>query len=53
MMFGLALLIALIVLWRVRRARRSRVLAGLDAGKPAFHIEPPHRRQERASRGVL
>jgi hypothetical protein len=39
-----AVVAALFLLWRVRRARSKRVLAGLDGSKPVFQMEPPRRR---------
>lgn len=40
-------------LWTWWKMRRQRMLSGLLANKPTFHIEPPMRRQEKSSRGVL
>lgn len=36
--------VLLFVVWRVRRARRAAVLAGLSSVKPTFSVEPPRRR---------
>lgn len=43
MMF-LALVLLVVFLLAVRRARSKRTLAGLDANRPTFTVEPPARR---------
>jgi hypothetical protein len=37
------ILVPLVLWWLVRRARRVRMLAGLDANRPTFSIAPPVR----------
>ena len=43
-MIGFLLVVALVVFFFWRRARRARRLAGLTAAAPVFSVEPPHRR---------
>jgi hypothetical protein len=42
-----------IILWGKHRATRKARLAGLDADRPAFHIEPPGGRIRRSSKETL
>lgn len=46
-------LLVLFVLWRWRRGRRAGILAGRNADKPTYSIEPPTRGQVRACKDVL
>lgn len=39
----LVVLVTVFVIWRVRRGRRAAQLAGLQATKPTFSVEPPTR----------
>ncbi len=40
---ALVALVVLFVGWRLARRRRAGVLAGLDAEKPTFQVQPPSR----------
>lgn len=51
MIFGLVVVV--IGLWQVARRRRRSVLAGRVSARPTYMVEPPQRRQEKASRGRL
>lgn len=53
MIVTLLVLAVLFAVWRWRKRRRTGILAGRDALRPTYTIEPPMRRQVRASKEVL
>lgn len=50
---GLLVVLLLVGLWVWRRRRRAGVLAGRDAERPVYSVEPPGRRMGRLKDGRL
>lgn len=52
-MVAVFVLVGMVIAVVVWRGRRRRTLAGLNADRPAFHVEPPGRRMSKRKHEAL